>query len=302
MKGDFYMLGDQIKKYRKEKKMSQEELAIPLNVVRQTVSKWENNLSVPDAELLIRLAEVLEISVAELLGADEQPQSESLSAETLGAKLARLNEELARQVQERSLSSRAEQKRNLILFFSMLSMLFALIIDNTTASVLLTSACILAAVIILYRNTALLTRTTTSVKKLGAVRITTIFNIGVLAVCIVVFLLSEMGILPFSDRDGKFFAMLLVSAIILFTGMISSRLPFNRHTGLRLPWTVHDEDTWNVAHRVLHDLSIPIVLLYLGCTLTVPDFETVTLFTIGLWIGIPSVISGVFFWKKMHGR
>ena len=296
------MLGDQIKKYRKEKKMSQEELAIPLNVVRQTVSKWENNLSVPDAELLIRLAEVLEISVAELLGTDEQQQPASLSAETLGAELARLNEELARQVQERSLSSRAEQKRNLILFFSMLSMLFALIIDNTTASVLLTSACILAAVIILYRNTALLTRTTTSVKKLGAVRITTIFNIGVLAVCIVVFLLSEMGILPFSDRDGKFFAMLLVSAIILFTGMISSRLPFNRHTGLRLPWTVHDEDTWNVAHRVLHDLSIPIVLLYLGCTLTVPNFETVTLFTIGLWIGIPSVISGVFFWKKMHGR
>lgn len=295
------MLGDQIKKYRKGKKMSQEELAIPLNVVRQTVSKWENNLSVPDAELLIRLAEVLEISVAELLGTDEQPQSESLSSETLGAELARLNEELARQVQERSLSSRAEQKRNLILFFSMLSMLFALIIDNTVVSILLTSACLLTAVIILYRNTALLTRTTTSAKKLGAVRITTIFNIGILAVCVTVCVLSEMGILPFSDRDGKFFAMLLVSAIILFTGMISTRLPFNRHTGLRLPWTVHDEDTWNVAHRVLHDLSIPIVLLYLGCTLTVPDFETVTLCAVGLWIGIPAVTSGVFFWKKMHG-
>ena len=181
------MLGDQIKKYRKEKKMSQEELAIPLNVVRQTVSKWENNLSVPDAELLIRLAEVLEISVAELLGTDEQPRSESLSAETLAIELARLNEELAKQVQERSLSSRAEQKRNLILFFSMLSMLFALIIDNTIVSVLLTFACLLTAVIILYRNTALLTRTTTSVKKLGAVRITTLFNIGVLTVCIVTF-------------------------------------------------------------------------------------------------------------------
>ena len=296
------MLGDQIKKYRKEKKMSQEELAIPLNVVRQTVSKWENNLSVPDAELLIRLAEVLEISVAELLGTNEQPHSESLSAETLAIELARLNEELAKQVQERSLSSRAEQKRNLILFFSMLSMLFALIIDNTIVSVLLTFACLLTAVIILYRNTALLTRTTTSVKKLGAVRITTLFNIGVLTVCIVAFVLSEMGILPFSNTDGKFFAMLLVSAIILFTGMISTRLPFNRHTGLRLPWTVHDEDTWNVAHRVLHDLSIPIVLLYLGCTLTIPDFETVTLLAMGLWIGLPSVISGVFFWEKMHGR
>lgn len=296
------MLGDQIKKYRKEKKMSQEELAIPLNVVRQTVSKWENNLSVPDAELLIRLAEVLEISVAELLGTNEQPHSESLSAETLAIELARLNEELAKQVQERSLSSRAEQKRNQILFFSMLSMLFALIIDNTIVSVLLTFACLLTAVIILYRNTALLTRTTTSVKKLGAVRITTLFNIGVLTVCIVAFVLSEMGILPFSNTDGKFFAMLLVSAIILFTGMISTRLPFNRHTGLRLPWTVHDEDTWNVAHRVLHDLSIPIVLLYLGCTLTIPDFETVTLLAMGLWIGLPSVISGVFFWEKMHGH
>lgn len=296
------MLGDQIKKYRKEKKMSQEELAIPLNVVRQTVSKWENNLSVPDAELLIRLAEVLEISVAELLGTDEQQQPASLSAETLGAELARLNEELSRQVQERSLSSRAEQKRNLILFFSMLSMLFALIIDNPIVSVLLTSACLLTAVIILYRNTALLTRTTTSAKKLGAVRITTLFNIAILAVCVTVCVLSEMGILPFSDRDGKFFAMLLVSAIILFTGMISTRLPFNRHTGLRLPWTVHDEDSWNVAHRVLHDLSIPIVFLYLGCTLTVPDFETVTLCAVGLWIGIPAVTSGVFFWKKMHGR
>lgn len=296
------MLGDQIKKYRKEKKMSQEELAIPLNVVRQTVSKWENNLSVPDAELLIRLAEVLEISVAELLGTNEQQQPASLSAETLGAELARLNEELSRQVQERSLSSRAEQKRNLILFFSMLSMLFALIIDNAIVSVLLTFACLLTAVIILYRNTALLTRTTTSAKKLGAVRITTLFNIAILAVCVTVCVLSEMEILPFSDGDGKFFAMLLVSAIILFTGMISTRLPFNRHTGLRLPWTVHDEDSWNVAHRVLHNLSIPIVLLYLGCTLTVPDFETVTLCAVGLWIGIPAVTSGVFFWKKMHGR
>ena len=245
---------------------------------------------------------MLGISVAELLGTDEQPHSESLSAETLAIELARLNEELAKQVQERSLSSRAEQKRNLILFFSMLSMLFALIIDNTIVSVLLTFACLLTAVIILYRNTALLTRTTTSVKKLGAVRITTLFNIGVLTVCIVTFALSEMGILPFSNTDGKFFAMLLVSAIILFTGMISTRLPFNRHTGLRLPWTVHDEDTWNVAHRVLHDLSIPIVLLYLGCTLTVPDFETVTLCAVALWVGLPSVISGVFFWKKMHGR
>ena len=47
------MLSDNIKRIRKSKGLSQEELAIKLNVVRQTVSKWENGLSVPDLDMLI---------------------------------------------------------------------------------------------------------------------------------------------------------------------------------------------------------------------------------------------------------
>ena len=61
------MLNENIKRARKAKGLSQEELAAKLNVVRQTVSKWEKGLSVPDADALIRLAEVLEVSVSELL-------------------------------------------------------------------------------------------------------------------------------------------------------------------------------------------------------------------------------------------
>ena len=53
------MLKENIKTLRKSKGLSQEELAIKLNVVRQTISKWEQGLSVPDAEMLIKLAEVL---------------------------------------------------------------------------------------------------------------------------------------------------------------------------------------------------------------------------------------------------
>ena len=64
------MFGDNLKLIRKRKGMTQEELAIRLNVVRQTVSKWEKGLSVPDADLLIKLADVLEVKVAELLGAN----------------------------------------------------------------------------------------------------------------------------------------------------------------------------------------------------------------------------------------
>ncbi len=62
------MLNENIKAIRKSKGLSQEELAIKLNVVRQTVSKWENGLSVPDSDMLISISEVLETPVSTLLG------------------------------------------------------------------------------------------------------------------------------------------------------------------------------------------------------------------------------------------
>lgn len=62
------MLNENIKAIRKSKGLSQEELAIKLNVVRQTISKWEQGLSVPDSDMLISIAEVLETPVSTLLG------------------------------------------------------------------------------------------------------------------------------------------------------------------------------------------------------------------------------------------
>lgn len=62
------MLNENIKSIRKSKGLSQEELAIRLNVVRQTISKWEKGLSVPDSDMLISLSEVLETPVSILLG------------------------------------------------------------------------------------------------------------------------------------------------------------------------------------------------------------------------------------------
>ena len=62
------MLKENIKSIRKSKGLSQEELAIKLNVVRQTISKWEQGLSVPDSEMLVSISEVLETPVSVLLG------------------------------------------------------------------------------------------------------------------------------------------------------------------------------------------------------------------------------------------
>lgn len=91
------MLNENIKSLRKAKSLSQEELAIKLNVVRQTVSKWEKGLSVPDAGMVIQIAEVLDTTVNILLG-DEIPNSEeSDNFKALAAKLEVLNEQYSKQ-------------------------------------------------------------------------------------------------------------------------------------------------------------------------------------------------------------
>lgn len=88
------MLNENIKRMRRAKGLSQEELAVKLNVVRQTVSKWEQGLSVPDADLLIKLSEAFEAPVSTLLGeAPEVTEADSLKA--ISEKLEVINLQLA---------------------------------------------------------------------------------------------------------------------------------------------------------------------------------------------------------------
>lgn len=86
------MFGENLKTLRKQKGFSQEELATRLHVVRQTISKWEKNLSIPDADTLIRLAEILEVPVSKLLGT--KIESENVASD-VAEQLSRINEQLA---------------------------------------------------------------------------------------------------------------------------------------------------------------------------------------------------------------
>ena len=90
------MLNENIKTVRKSKGLSQEELAIKLNVVRQTVSKWERGLSVPDSEMLISISDVLETPVSVLLG-DPVAESAPDDLKTISEKLEVINLQFARQ-------------------------------------------------------------------------------------------------------------------------------------------------------------------------------------------------------------
>ncbi len=90
------MLNETLKTLRKQKGYSQEEAASRLNVVRQTISKWEKGLSVPDADMLVRLAELYEVSVSDLLGAPAQDAAPDQTPDVreMAEQLSRINEQL----------------------------------------------------------------------------------------------------------------------------------------------------------------------------------------------------------------
>ena len=99
------MLKDNLKTLRKNKGLSQEELSIKLHVVRQTVSKWELGLSVPDAEMLITISEILETPVSKILGENIE-EKENNDLKVISKKLEVINEQL---------SMKQEQKRKRII-------------------------------------------------------------------------------------------------------------------------------------------------------------------------------------------
>ncbi len=95
------MFHENFKTLRKDRGFSQEQLALRLNVVRQTISKWEQGLSVPDAEMLMEIAEVLNVQVSDLLGQEIKVEEKDKTAEKIAIELEKLNELLVIQQQKK---------------------------------------------------------------------------------------------------------------------------------------------------------------------------------------------------------
>lgn len=112
------MLKDNLKTLRKNKGLSQEELSVKLNVVRQTISKWESGLSVPDAEMLITISEIFETPVSEILG-ESIDEKEKNDLKVISEKLEVINEQL---------SMKQKQKRKIIVNFLIITYVFIILL------------------------------------------------------------------------------------------------------------------------------------------------------------------------------
>ncbi len=289
------MLSENIRKYRKEKKLSQEELAVKLHVVRQTLSKWENNLSVPDADQLISLAEILDVSVNDLLGTvlGEQYNNKDIAAE-----LAKANEQIARYAEKERLRLEVGRIRVLILWLTIIAVALTQIIRHEILAISVSSVLLIVVLIILYRNSSLLSAGFDSSGKTGSIKAAAVFDIAFIIAVSVFGILVKTGRIHVSENQEALFYSALIAALMGFVGIAAPRLPYNRHIGLRLPWTVQNESAWNIAHRILGIISIPLGLAYMSLTFFVSNMETLTLIAVLVWIGVPGLVSFLHTYKK----
>ncbi|MBR0211726.1 MAG: XRE family transcriptional regulator [Oscillospiraceae bacterium] len=289
------MLSENIKKYRKDRKLNQEELAVKLCVVRQTLSKWENNLSVPDADQLIALAEILNVSVNDLLGTTLEDQYDH---KDVAAELAKANEQIARYAENERLRLEAGRVRGLILWLTIIAIALMQTIRNEVLAIAISSILLVAVLIILYRNISLLSVGFDTTGKTGSIKAVTVFDIVLIVIISIFGILVITAKIHLSENQEALFASALITVFMVFVGIIAPRLPYNRHTGLRLPWTVQNEGAWNIAHKILGIISIPLGLAYMSLTFFVNNMETLTLMVVLIWIGVPGLVSFLYAYKK----
>ncbi|MGZ9585770.1 SdpI family protein [Paenibacillus marinisediminis] len=104
----------------------------------------------------------------------------------------------------------------------------------------------------------------------------------------------------FSARTSELIAVGLIAVFMMAFGNAAPKIPFNRNMGLRLPWTIRDEDTWRLAHKVVGYASFPIAIAMFVSAFFFP-VEKVTATSILTWILIPGLYSLWFFYRKSKG-
>lgn len=191
----------------------------------------------------------------------------------------------------------ADKAKRLIRLLSLLALILSLVSGSLLIARVIVVLCLLVSVILLYRYLPELSNVSPQSPKTRTLRMVTVTNIALVVGCAVLAVLDEVGILALTDQTAAYLLPVLFAALMIGFGNIAPKLPFNRYTGLRLPWTVSDEETWIVAHRLLGYLAFPCgVLCFAGDPTVLPAAMLLG------WIIIPSVLSGVFFWRKYHAQ
>lgn len=128
---------------------------------------------------------------------------------------------------------------------------------DTWVSFALIVACLLIALALLGGNISHLANIVEDNPKVKTIKFVTVFNAVCFLGVVAIIILSITGTIQLTDSSKTMIASAITSLVILVLGNLCPKLPYSRHTGLRLPWTLADESTWILAHRILGYTAIP---------------------------------------------
>lgn len=187
----------------------------------------------------------------------------------------------------------------LFLITSLIILIGGFMVKESNLTISIIGAVVIFTLIIFDVNAPKIAKLSEGNVKIKTMRTLNRLTILIIIICCMFSILSPIK----SSLDPKINEILIVglcSIFIMFFGNLAPKIPFNRYMGLRLPWTVRDEDTWRVAHRILGYVSFPI-----GIGMFVLSFffkiETIVVIGVLTWIIIPSIYSLVFYYRKIKG-
>lgn len=189
--------------------------------------------------------------------------------------------------------------RGLIITLGIFTVIVALTVQNQVLSFLLVILLSLAAMVVLYKNMEIIIDMDHTSPRFSLLKNLSFAGLLYFILCAIAAILTMIGVLP--PAVNEFVAPVLICVFMIGFGNLTPKIPYNKFIGLRLPWTLLDEQTWVVAHRVLGYLSFPLSFIYIALIPYVDDLKLLTfcIFVV-LWIGLSALISGLFFIRKFY--
>lgn len=189
--------------------------------------------------------------------------------------------------------------RVFFLLISVCILLLGLFVTKSNATLSIMGVLILIALIVLDVKAPQIANLSEDNPKVKTIRTINRMTIFIIALICVIIVLSPKG-LDLLIEDNEVIVAGLLSLFMMITGNLSPKIPFNRYLGLRLPWTIRDEDTWKIAHRIMGYISFPIAIFQFILIFYYPP-EIVMTFGMLTWIIIPGVYSLWFYYRKLKG-
>jgi len=179
---------------------------------------------------------------------------------------------------------------------SLLILAIGVLLPSSNTSVAVIGASVIMALVIFDINAPKITKLSKDNPKVKTIRNLnrlTAFIFSLISLFILLFPTYNLSIL----ENNRLIIPGVISIFMMVFGNTSPKIPFNRYLGLRLPWTIRDEETWKVAHKLLGYLSFPLAILLFTLAFFFP-LERAIGACIILWIAIPGLYSLWFFYKK----